>query len=100
MVDTDCTDLHRTDAESGRNISTQRPLRLSAQPLDPARRVVAAQCGQVDAADRLNQPRRLIFLLHGPPRDKTGRTAVRGIAVDAEMAQPVQVKGAAFVATH
>src|SRR3546814_7018105 len=73
-------------------------LRLAAQALDPARGIVATKRGQVDATDRLHQPRRLVFLLYRTPRRQAGRAAVAGVAVDAQVTDPVQIERTAVVA--
>ena len=70
-------------------IAAERIPGLGAEPLDAARRVVAGERGQVDAGDRLHQPRRLPFLLHRPPRGHRRGAPLDGGKVHARILDPV-----------
>ncbi len=98
VIDAHGPDLHAVDAQGLGDIGAQRPKRLAAQPVDSTGRVVAAERRQVHALDRLDQPGRLVCLLHRPPRHQAGRAAIGGVTVDAQAAEPVKIKGAAVVA--
>ena len=89
-IDADRADgRHVVEPERLDQIAAQRIPRLGAEPLHARRRVVAGERGQVDAGDRLHQPRRLPFLLHRAPRGQRRGAPLDGGEVDARVLDPV-----------
>ena len=78
--------------ERGEKLLAKRMARLGAEPAHPSRRVVARQRREVDAGHRLNEPRRLIFLLDGPPRGQSRGAALDRARVDPNALKPIRRK--------
>ncbi len=83
-------DVRIGQTESLEDILPHRTLGLGAKPVDATGRIVAGKRCKIDAGDRLDQPRRLIFFLHRPAR-RQGRCApLRSRAVDGDILKPVK----------
>ena len=93
-----CRDVRIGQAKRFEDILAHRAPRLGAKPADATRRIVTGKRGEIDAGDRLDQPRRLIFLLHRPARRQRRGAAFRRRAVDGDILEPVRLELGAGVA--
>jgi hypothetical protein len=94
VVDADGRDRRREvfHAERLDEIRAQRVPRLGAQPPHVARRVIAAERGEVHERDGAQQPRRLPFLLHRPACAQRRGTTLDGASIYAKAANDVEVE--------
>ena len=99
-IDADRGDGRRRVAEAERceDVLVERLSRLGAQAMHPSRRVVAGERRQIEAAQRPDQPRGLIFLLDRAPGGKARRAPLDGAGVDPDGLEPRDVEGDAGIA--
>ena len=79
-------------------VTSYRSPRLGTEALHPFGRIVAVECRQVDAGDRLEQPPRLRVLLDGAPARQARNAALGGGQIDPDIIDPVHLERAAAVA--
>jgi hypothetical protein len=95
MVDAYGAGRHAEVADAKRfgQVSSHRVTCLGAQSPNIARRVVAAQRGQIDHLNGAHQPGRLPVRFDGSPAGQGAGAAFYGASVDPGCVDPVQVQG-------
>ena len=89
---------HGGEAEAGDDVIAQRALRLGAEAVDAARRVVTRQGREVDALEGLHKPCGLVVLLDRAACGEARGAALRGGEVHLHVLEPVEGQGCSGVA--
>ncbi len=94
VIDADRTGVQRAvrKAQRGQQVGAHGRHGLGAQPAHALGRVVAVECGQVDAGDGLEQPAGLRIFLDRAAAGQRGHAAFGGREVDADVVEPAGVE--------